>query len=112
MAYNEELATRLREALSPSKGIVEKKMFGGLCFLLDGRMICGVLKEDLIAKIGRENHVRIGTQRHVRPFDFTGKPMMGMIYVAPAGLKTRKDLSRWVEMAKAHARTLPPKKVG
>jgi TfoX/Sxy family transcriptional regulator of competence genes len=110
VAYNEELAARMREVLSGSRGIVEKKMFGGLCFLLDGRMICGVLKDDLIAKIGRENHERIAEQEHVRPFDFTGKPMRGMVYVAPAGLKTKKELSRWIEMAKGHAGTLPPKK--
>ena len=109
MAYSEALATRLREVLSQSKGIVEKKMFGGLCFLLDGKMVCGVLKDDLIAKIGRENHERIAAHEHVRPFDFTGKPMMGMIYVAPAGLKTKKELSKWVEMATAHVKTLPPK---
>lgn len=56
MAYDKGLATRIRELLSQTKGIVEKKMFGGLCFLLDGKMICGVLKDDLIAKIGREDH--------------------------------------------------------
>ena len=110
MAYDQKLAIRLRQVLSQSPGIIEQKMFGGLCFLLDRKMICGVLKDDLIVKIGRKNHERIATQKHVRPFDFTGKPMMGMIYVAPAGLKTKKELSKWVELAKEYAQTLPPRK--
>jgi TfoX/Sxy family transcriptional regulator of competence genes len=104
VAYDEKLAARIREILSPSKGIAEKKMFGGVCFLLDGKMVCGVLKNDLIARIGRENHERLGAQKHVRPFDFSGKPMMGMVYVAPEGLKTKKDLSKWVELSKGQAK--------
>ena len=102
MAYDEKLASRIRDILSQSKGLQEKKMFGGLCFLLDGKMVCGVLKDELIAKIGRENHERIAAQNHVRPFDFTGKPMMGMVYVSPEGMKTRRELSRWVELAKGN----------
>jgi len=102
MAYDEKLASRIREILSEFKGITEKKMFGGVCFLLNGKMVCGVLKDELIAKIGRENHERIAAQKHVRPFDFSGKPMMGMVYVAPGGLKTKKELSRWVEMSKVN----------
>jgi TfoX/Sxy family transcriptional regulator of competence genes len=105
MAFDEKLASRIREILSESKGITEKKMFGGVCFLLNGKMVCGVLKDELIAKIGRENHERIVTREHVRPFDFSGKPMMGMVYVAAEGVKTKKDLSRWVEMSKENTRT-------
>ncbi|HUI70716.1 MAG TPA: TfoX/Sxy family protein [Spirochaetia bacterium] len=100
MAYDEELASRIRQILSQSRGVTEKKMFGGVCFLLNGKMVCGVLKDELIAKIGRENHERVGARKHVRPFDFSGKPMMGMVYVAPEGLTTEKKLSQWIEMAK------------
>ena len=110
MAFDEKLAGRIREILGTSPHIVEKKMFGGVCFLLDGKMACGVLNSDLISKIGRENHEKIKDQKHVRPFDFSGKPMMGIIYVAPAGLKTKKDLARWVEMGVEHSRSLPAKK--
>jgi hypothetical protein len=110
LAYDEKLADRVREILGTSRNFVEKKMFGGLCFLLDGKMVCGVLKTDLVAKIGRGNHEKIKDQKHVRPFDFSGKSMMGIIYVAPAGLKTKKDLAKWVEMGKEHAESLPQKK--
>ncbi len=110
MAYDEALAERIREILGKSKSITERKMFGGICFMLDGKMIGGVLKNDLIVKIGAENHEKAVAQKHVRPFDFTGKPMVGFIYVAPAGLKSKKDLAKWVEMGKAHAKSLPPKK--
>jgi TfoX/Sxy family transcriptional regulator of competence genes len=100
MAYNEKLAGRVREVLKESTGITEKKMFGGLCFLLDGKMICGVRNEDLIAKIGKDSHENIATLKHVRPFDLTGRPMKGIVYVAQAGLKTKKELTKWIEMGK------------
>ena len=110
MAYDEKLAGRVREILGKSKGITEKKMFGGLCFLYKGNMLGGVLKDDLIVKYDKAEHEKIISQKHVRPFDFSGKPMAGIAYVGPAGIKTKKDLARWVEMCKAHAASLPPKK--
>jgi TfoX/Sxy family transcriptional regulator of competence genes len=110
MAYDEKLAGRIREILRGSKGITEKKMFGGICFLVNGKMVCGVLKNDLVAKIGKENHNKAISQKHVRSFNFTGKPMVGIVYVAPTGLKARKDLAKWVAMGKEHAQSLPKKK--
>src|SRR5258708_36268946 len=110
MAYDEKLAERIREILGKSKAVSEKKMFGGLCFLVNGKMACGVLKNDLIAKNGRGNHEKSAGQKHVRPFDFTGKPMMGIVYVAPAGVQTKKDLGKWGELGKGHAQTMPDKK--
>lgn len=85
-------------------------MFGGLCFLLDGKMVCGERNEDLIAKIGKDNHDKIATRKHVRPFDFTGKPMRGIVYVAMAGLKTKEDLAEYIELGKDHVRNSPAKK--
>ena len=110
MAFDEKLAVRIREILGKSKGITEKKMFGGLCFLPDVKMVGGILKNDLIVKIGKKAHEKLGRPKHVRPFDFTGKPMMGIIYVSPAGVKTKRDLAKWVEMGGAHAASLPKKK--
>jgi TfoX/Sxy family transcriptional regulator of competence genes len=110
MAYDEKLAGRIREILGKPKGITERKMFGGLCFMLDGKMVGGVLKNDLVVKIGPENHNKAMGLKHVRSFDFTGKPMVGIVYVAPAGLKTKKDLTKWIEMGKNHAKSLPKKK--
>ncbi len=110
MAYDENLAQRVREILAGSKGVTEKKMFGGLCFLLNGNMMGGVLKDDLIVKFDKADHEKILAQKHVRPFDFSGRPMAGIAYVGSAGVKARKDLARWVEMGKAHAAGLPKKK--
>lgn len=109
MAYDEALAGRMREILGKTRGVTEKKMFGGLCFLLNGNMIGGVLKDELVVKIGKEIHERIGNPKHVRPFDFTGKAMMGIVYVGPQGLKSKKDLAKWIEWGKAHAQSLPKK---
>lgn len=110
MAYDEKLAERVREVLGKSKAVTEKKMFGGLCFLYNGNMMGGVLKNDLIVKYDKAEHEKILAQKHVRPFDFSGRPMAGIAYVAPAGLKTKRDLAKWVEMSKAHAASLPKKK--
>ncbi len=110
MAYDENLAQRVRALLAGSKGITEKKMFGGLCFLLNGNMMGGVLKDDLIVKFDKADHEKIIAQKHVRPFDFSGRPMAGIAYVGPGGVKTKKDLAKWVEMSRAHAAGLPKKK--
>ena len=110
MAYDEKLAERIRKILGPSKSIREQKMFGGLCFLVKGKMACGVLKNDLVVKIGKENHNKAMAYKHVRSFNFTGKPMVGIVYVAPAGLKTKKDLTKWVAMGKAQAKNQSQKK--
>lgn len=105
MAYDETLAGRMREILGKSNGVTEKKIFGGICFLLNGNMIGGVLKDELVVKIGKEAHEKLGNPKHVRLFDFTGKPMMGIVYVHPEGLKSSKDLAKWVEMGKAQAQS-------
>ncbi|HJT23425.1 MAG TPA: TfoX/Sxy family protein [bacterium] len=110
MAYDEKLADRIREALKGSKGVTEKKMFGGICFLLNGNMIGGVLKDDLIVKFDKADHEKVIAQKHVRPFDFSGRPMAGIVYVGPAALKSKKDLAKWIGMGKTHAAGLPKKK--
>ena len=110
MAYDEELADRIREILGKSRSVTERKMFGGLCFMLDGNMVCGVLKDELVAKIGKEYHNKAMAQKHVRSFNFTGKPMVGIVYVGPGGLRTKKDLSKWVGLCRTQARARPPKK--
>jgi hypothetical protein len=82
-------------------------MFGGLCFMVGDRMACGVLKGDLIVKVAPAEHDALVGQPHVRPFDFTGRPMRGMVYVAPGATGGDADLRRWVERAVARARTRP-----
>ena len=110
MAYDEHLADRIREILGRSRSVSERKMFGGLCFMFNGNMVCGVLKDEMVAKIPREDHNRVIAQKHVRSFDFTGKPMVGIVYVGPGALRSKKDLSKWVELCKRQARARPPKK--
>jgi hypothetical protein len=110
MAYDEMLAVRIRVALSDQSGLVEKKMCGGVCFLLSGNMACGVIKNDLIVRVGPEKHVACLSRPHARPFDFSGKPMAGWVTVSATGVATEKDLKEWLRLGVDFANTLPPKK--
>ncbi|UCC51246.1 MAG: TfoX/Sxy family protein [Anaerolineaceae bacterium] len=109
MAYDEGLAQRVRDIMIDEPGLVEKKMFGGVGFMLDGNMACGVNKEDLIVRVGPENYDQAVIQPHTRPFDITGRPMKGWVMVAPAGVTADEDLQAWVNRGINFARTLPPK---
>src|SRR5690349_19277085 len=109
MAYDEGLAERLRETLSDYPQMSEKKMFGGLSFLLDGNLCVGVIGDDLIARVGLEAHPAALEQPHTRAFDFTGRPMNGWIVVAPDGMESDESLREWVDRAVQFVMTLPPK---
>jgi TfoX/Sxy family transcriptional regulator of competence genes len=95
MAYDERLAARIRSVLDARTGVEERKMFGGLAFLLDGRMFCGIVKGELMVRVGPERYAEALALSHARPMDFTGRPMTGMVYVAAAGLRGAA-LDRWV----------------
>jgi len=109
MAYDEGLAERLRAILGTTPGYGERKMFGGLCVLLHGNMCCGVVGEALMVRVGPAGYEAALAKPHARPMDFTGRPMRGMLYVDPAGLKTKRQLATWVERAALYAATLPRK---
>lgn len=109
MAYSESLAGRLRDVLSRRRGVVEKKMFGGIAFLLDGNMLVGVWKESLIARLGPEQAEAALRRPHVSPFDPAGRPMKGWVLVDPDGVDGDRQLAEWVEKALSFSRTLPPK---
>ncbi len=109
MAYDELLAVRIRAALSGEPGLVEKKMFGGVCYLLDGNMACGVIKDELIVRVGPEKHAAAMARPHVRLFDFTGRPMQGWVLVAGPAFTTEQDLKDWLRLGVDFARSLPPK---
>ena len=109
MAYDEKLAERVRTALMGLKGMSEKKMFGGLCFLLYGNMVCGVSKDRLMMRVGAARHDEAMRQKHAVPMDFTGKPMKGFIFIAPEGVRRADSLAKWLKMGLDHAKTLPPK---
>ena len=109
MAYDEGLATRVRDVLGDQPGLAEKKMFGGLAFLLHGNMACGVRGDDLIVRMAVEEADAALEEPGARPFDMTGRPMKGWLLVAPEGYAEDDDLRRWVDRGLAHAGSLPPK---
>jgi TfoX/Sxy family transcriptional regulator of competence genes len=96
MSYDEELAMRVRKALAARDDVVEKKMFGGLCFMVNAAMCCGLTKSDFMVRVGPAQYDDALAQPHARPMDFTGRPLKGMVYVAPEGLRTDAALARWV----------------
>ncbi len=111
MAYDEQLADRVREILLPEQGLTERKMFGGLAFMLEGHMCCGIVGDELMLRLGVDGAEDALERDHVRPMDFTGRPMTGMVFVSAEGLRGAA-LRRWVEGAAAFVRTLPPKRRG
>lgn len=109
MAYDEELAARVRTAAAKQHlDLTERKMFGGLAFMLDGHMTVGVLGTDLMVRLGADGARDALHEPHVREMDFTGRPMKGMVFVEKAGTRGAQ-LARWLAEAAEHVRTLPPK---
>ena len=109
MAYSEALAQRIRTVKPAALNFTERKMFGGIAFMLNGNMCCGVVKDSLMARVGAENHDSALELPHARLMDFTGRPMKGMLYVDPPGIATDADLRAWVERCIAFVQTLPAK---
>ena len=109
MAYDEELADRVRELMAARAEVSERKMFGGIAFMLAGNMACGVLGDELIVRLDRADSVTALAEDGVRPFDFTGKPMKGIVYVSPQVIADDKGLAEWVETGADFAASLPPK---
>jgi len=95
--------------MSDEPGLVEKKMFGGVGFLLNGNMACGVNKDDLIVRVGPDRYEQTVIQPHARPFDFTGRPMKGWVMVSPDGVSADGDLQNWVNQGITFAKSLPAK---
>jgi hypothetical protein len=110
MAYDEDLAGRVREQLSDQDGVSEKRMFGGLAFILDGNMAVGLSGgRELMVRVGPDGTEQALAEPHTRLFDMTGRPMPGWILVAPEGIATKRALSGWVRRGVEFARTLTPK---
>ena len=109
MAYDEGLAQRVTELLEEKAGFNEKKMFGGICYLLFGNMVCGVLNEDIIVRVGLETYEDSLKSSHTRKFDMTGRPMKGWVMVSPEGHESDGDLEAWVKKGVSFALSLPPK---
>jgi len=109
MAYDEGLAQRVREEMAELPGYVEKKMFGGIGFMLQGNMACGVIGEDLIVRVGPERYESALAEPHAKPFDMTGRPMRGWVVITSSGYRLDEDLARWVRQGVSYARSLPAK---
>lgn len=109
MAYDEGLADRIRDLLGARSGVTERKMFGGIGWMVGGNMACGVIGEDLIVRLDKDEGDRALGEPHVRPFDMTGRPMRGFVVVAADGIADRESLTRWVDAGADHAASLPPK---
>lgn len=112
MPYDEALADRIRRAVGPRRDVSEKKMFGGIAFLLDGSMFCGVAHGDLMVRVGPEAHQAALARPHARPMDFTGRPMTGYVFVGPDGVRTLRQVSAWVARGLAFVATLETKPRG
>ncbi|MBI4197725.1 MAG: TfoX/Sxy family protein [Chloroflexi bacterium] len=110
MPYSEALADRIRIVLAQRQGVTERKMFGGIAFMVDGKMAVGVQKDDLMLRVSVEEFEQALARPYVRPMDFTGRPMAGFLYVGPGGCQVDTDLRMWVDMAVAYAQALPAKK--
>jgi TfoX/Sxy family transcriptional regulator of competence genes len=109
MAFDEQLADRVRKALGRRAGLVEKKMFGGLAFLLNGNMSVGVHGNELIVRVAPDESAALLNEPGARVFDITGRPMKGWLLVGGAGITDADSLAKWVRRGAAHAATLPSK---
>ena len=106
MAYSEALATRVREAPAREKGIEEKRMMGGLGFMIGGHMALGIVGEELMVRVGPDGYQRALGRVHAREMDFTGRSINGFVCVEPAGIGTKRSLASWVAPAVAFAKSL------
>jgi TfoX/Sxy family transcriptional regulator of competence genes len=109
MAYDEALAERIRDVLAARSDVSERKMFGGIAFMLGGNMAVGVIGEDLMVRLDPADAEKALTEPHARPMDFTGRPMKNMVYVDSGGTDADEDLAAWVEAGADFASSLPPK---
>jgi TfoX/Sxy family transcriptional regulator of competence genes len=109
MAFDEGLAERLRDLLRQHDDVSEKKMFGGLAFMLDGHIFVGILGDRLMARVGPADYVQALSRPHASEMDFTGKPMKGYVYIEPEGFESDQDLESWVAICTKFVSSLPPK---
>jgi TfoX/Sxy family transcriptional regulator of competence genes len=109
MAFEEAVARRVRETLAGSPEVVEKRMFGGIAFMVRGNMCCGVIGDRLMLRVGPDGYKAALSRPNAKPMDFTGRPMKGMIYVEPEGFASPRDLKKWIGRALEFSLSLPAK---
>ena len=110
MAYDERLAGRVRKTLDGQRGVTERRMFGGLAFMLRGHTCCGLVGDELMVRVGPDAYEAALARRHAREMDFTGRPLRGYVYVGREGLRTERSVAAWVKQGVTFAASLPPKK--
>jgi TfoX/Sxy family transcriptional regulator of competence genes len=109
MAYNEKLAQQVKAEIGKLPGFTEKKMFGGIAYLVNGNMACGVNGENLIVRVGPEKHAEAEKRPHTKSYDMTGRPMKGWIAVDAKGREKDQELKSWIDMGIKFAQSLPKK---
>ncbi|HEX6229532.1 MAG TPA: TfoX/Sxy family protein [Solirubrobacterales bacterium] len=109
MAYDDSLAERVRDVLAGRERLSERKMFGGIAFMIGGNMAVGLINDDLIVRLDPADAERALGEPHVRPMDFTGRPARGTVFVDPEGTAADDDLAGWVDAGADFAASLPPK---
>jgi TfoX/Sxy family transcriptional regulator of competence genes len=110
MAYDEKLADRIRESLLDRKGIIEKKMFGGVAFMQKEKMFVGIVKDELMLRVMEAKEPEALEHPHARPMDFTGRPMKGFLFISPEGFKSKKQLESWLALGLEYVKLSPAKK--
>lgn len=110
MAYDEDLAERVRETLAPRRNVREQKMFGGIGFMVDDKMVAGVHGPDLIVRVPADEHDRAVKEPGARTMDITGRPMKGFLFIGPATTTSAGSLRKWVERSAGFVATLPARK--
>lgn len=109
VAYSEELAQRIRDVIGGRDGVTERKMFGGICWMLDGHIACGTMGEHLLVRLDRDDADRILAEPHVGPMRMGERTMRGFFTVDAAGIAEDTELARWIDAGAAYAASLPPK---
>ena len=99
MAYDEHITNRVRATLKSQKRVEEKKMMGGLTFMVNGKMCVGVSKDELMVRLDPAVYDAVLKRKGCRPMNFTGKPMKGFVFVSPKGTSNKKDLGFWIDLA-------------
>lgn len=110
MSYDEGLAERIREQFQDRIDVDEKRMFGGLCFMVSNHTCCGIVQETLMARVGPDNYEKCLARKYVKEMDFTGKAMKGMVYVSPEGIESDSNLAEWISICTSFVESLPAKK--
>ena len=109
MAFDQDIARRVRDVLSEEYQFNEKLMFGGLAFMVRGHMCCGIVGQDLVIRVGANQHDQALAEPHVRDMDFTGRPMKGFVYVSPLGYRSKANLRKWIRRSLRFVSSLPAK---